>query len=56
MSNEKKSLYDSRRTFLANGKTYNYYDLKAIEEAGIANVSDLPYSVKVLLESLFASI
>ncbi|UTR10726.1 aconitate hydratase AcnA [Evansella sp. LMS18] len=52
MSNEKKSLYDSRRTFLANGKTYNYYDLKAIEEAGIANVSDLPYSVKVLLESL----
>ena len=33
-------------------KTYNYYRLAAIEEAGIANVSRLPYSIKVLLESV----
>ncbi|MCD8508483.1 MAG: aconitate hydratase AcnA [Bacillus sp. (in: Bacteria)] len=50
MSNE--NLYNSKRTFEANGKTYNYYDLKAIEEAGVANVSKLPYSIKVLLESV----
>ncbi|MDQ0257531.1 aconitate hydratase [Evansella vedderi] len=50
MSNE--NLYNSKRTFEANGKTYNYYDLKAIEEAGVGNVSRLPYSIKVLLESV----
>ena len=33
-------------------KTYNYYRLAAIEEAGIAKVSRLPYSIKVLLESV----
>ena len=47
-----KALYNSKRTFNANNKTYNFYDLKAIEEAGVATVSNLPYSIKVLLESL----
>src|SRR5699024_9406758 len=35
-----------------NGKTYNYYDLKAIEDAGFGEVSRLPFSVRVLLESV----
>ncbi|MFA9559692.1 aconitate hydratase AcnA [Evansella sp. AB-rgal1] len=52
MSNENQSLYNSKRTFQASGKTYNYYDLKAIEENGVGNVSKLPYSIKVLLESV----
>ncbi|WP_096435280.1 aconitate hydratase AcnA [Alteribacter populi] len=47
-----KTLYDSKKSFEANGKTYHYYDLKAIENAGVGNVSNLPYSVKVLLESV----
>ncbi len=46
------NLHNSRASFEVNGKTYNYYRLRAIEEAGIANVSRLPYSIKVLLESV----
>ncbi|SOC37274.1 aconitate hydratase AcnA [Ureibacillus acetophenoni] len=46
------NLHNSRSSFEVNGKTYNYYRLTAIEEAGIANVSRLPYSIKVLLESV----
>ena len=48
----KSNLHQSRASFEVNGKTYNYYRLKALEEAGIANVSRLPYSIKVLLESV----
>ena len=35
-----------------NGQSYTYYDLKAVEEQGITKVSNLPYSIRVLLESL----
>ncbi|MFS0687842.1 aconitate hydratase AcnA [Sporosarcina sp. 179-K 8C2 HS] len=48
----KSNLHNSRQSFELNGKTYNYYRLKALEEAGIANISKLPYSVRVLLESV----
>ncbi|MBD7944436.1 aconitate hydratase AcnA [Psychrobacillus sp. Sa2BUA9] len=48
----KDSLYNSRTSFTLNGKEYTYYRLAALEEAGIANVSRLPYSIKVLLESV----
>lgn len=46
------NLHNSRASFEVNGKTYNYYDLAAIEKAGVAKVSNLPYSIKVLLESV----
>lgn len=46
------NLHNSRASFDVNGKSYNYYRLAALEEAGIANVSRLPYSIKVLLESV----
>lgn len=46
------SLYNSRKQFELNGKTYNYYDINALTEAGVADVSKLPYSIKVLLESV----
>ena len=45
----KSNLHNSRASFELNGKEYNYYRLAALEEAGIANVSRLPYSIKVLL-------
>lgn len=48
----KSSLHNSRTSFELNGKTFNYYRLAALEEAGIAKVSRLPYSIKVLLESV----
>ncbi|MGE7931548.1 aconitate hydratase AcnA [Viridibacillus arvi] len=47
-----KNLHNSRASFEVNGKQYNFYRLAAIEEAGIAKVSRLPYSIKVLLESV----
>ncbi|WP_108669281.1 aconitate hydratase AcnA [Peribacillus acanthi] len=48
----KKDFFQARSSFEVNGKRYNYYRLSALEEAGIGNVSKLPYSIKVLLESV----
>ncbi|MBM7656053.1 aconitate hydratase AcnA [Neobacillus cucumis] len=48
----KNDVFNARSSFEANGKRYHYYRLAALEEAGIGNVSKLPYSVKVLLESV----
>lgn len=45
-------VFNARSSFSLDGKTINYYSLKALEDAGIGNVSNLPYSVKVLLESV----
>ena len=42
----------TRRELTVGDKTYAYYSLKAAEEAGLAGVSRLPVSMKVLLENL----
>lgn len=42
----------TRRTLEVNGKTYAYYALPAAQEAGVGDVSRLPFSMKVLLENL----
>ncbi len=49
---KEQNLYNSRSSFQVNGKEYNYYNLQAIEAAGVGKVSKLPYSIKVLLESV----
>src|SRR5690625_3251809 len=46
------SLFNSKKQFESNGKKYNYYDLKALEDAGVGKISRLPYSIRILLESL----
>ncbi|GEK35260.1 aconitate hydratase AcnA [Kurthia sibirica] len=46
------NLHNSRSSFDVNGKTYNFYRIGAIEEAGIANIKRLPYSIRILLESV----
>ncbi len=48
--NEKQDVYQSRDSFSANGKTYHYYKLDALKEFG--DIERLPYSIKVLLESV----
>jgi aconitate hydratase len=48
----KNDVFNARSSFEANGKRYHYYRLSALEEAGIGKVSKLPYSIKVLLESV----
>lgn len=52
----KNDVFQARDTFEVNGKKYYYYRLQALEEAGIGNVSRLPYSIKVLLESVLRQV
>jgi aconitate hydratase len=53
-SHVSKSLdsFNCRRTLTAAGTEYVYYDLLEAEKNGLAGVSRLPYSMKVLLENL----
>ncbi|HLR66238.1 aconitate hydratase AcnA [Virgibacillus alimentarius] len=44
--------FHAKKQFELNGKTYNYYHLKALEEGELGEVSRLPFSIRVLLESL----
>ncbi|RUT27676.1 aconitate hydratase AcnA [Paenibacillus zeisoli] len=43
--------YSAARSLDVGGKSYRYYDLQALEAKGFANVSKLPFSIKVLLEA-----
>ena len=42
----------TRRTLSVDGTEYDYYSLAAAEDAGLGDLSMLPYSLKVLLENL----
>src|SRR5690625_4330876 len=44
--------FQAKTQFELNGKTYHYYRLKALEEAGIGKLARLPFSIRVLLESV----
>ena len=44
--------FSCERTLTVRGGTYTYYDLKVAEENGLAGISALPKSMKVLLENL----
>ncbi|MYL42080.1 aconitate hydratase AcnA [Virgibacillus salexigens] len=48
----KSNSFNAKKQFDLNGKTYNYYQLKTLEEAGLGEIGRLPFSVRVLLESL----
>ncbi|MFC4323161.1 aconitate hydratase AcnA [Litchfieldia salsa] len=52
----KQDVFNARSSFSVNGKTYNYYSLQALEAAKVGNVSKLPYSIKVLLESVLRQV
>ncbi|WP_085992106.1 aconitate hydratase AcnA [Oceanobacillus senegalensis] len=47
-----KDTFKAKKQFDLNGKKYNYYDLKVLEEAGLGDVDRLPFSIRVLLESV----
>ncbi|ALJ36213.1 aconitate hydratase AcnA [Azospirillum brasilense] len=42
----------TRRSLSVGGKSYDYFSIKAAEDAGLGDLSRLPYSMKVLLENL----
>jgi len=43
--------FDVRSEIVINEKIYSYYRIKTLEENGLGNISQLPYSIKVLLEA-----
>jgi aconitate hydratase len=49
---ESPDSFNCRRTLEAGGRTYTYYSLVEAEKNGLAGVSRLPFSMKVLLENL----
>ena len=51
MTTAKDSL-GTRRTLQVGDRSYDYYSLEAAQEAGLGDISRLPYSLKVLLENL----
>jgi aconitate hydratase len=47
------NLFNSRQTFKpASGKEATYYSLPALEAAGVGNISRLPVSIRIVLESV----
>ena len=44
--------FKSRKTLSVGGKTYTYFSLPDAEKNGLAGISRLPFSMKVLLENL----
>ncbi|MCA9287722.1 MAG: aconitate hydratase, partial [Phycisphaerales bacterium] len=48
--------FKARATLKVNGTTYTYFRLAALEEAGLGKVSRLPYSVRVLVESVLRNL
>jgi len=35
-----------------DGTNYNYYDINLLEQKGIADISRLPFSIRILVENL----
>ena len=44
--------FKCRKSFKVGAKAYEYYALKTAERHGLAGISELPYSLKVVLENL----
>ena len=44
--------FGSRTALAVGGRTFQTYSLRALEQAGFADVTRLPYSMKILLENL----
>lgn len=42
----------AKKSFDLNDKSYNYYSLKTLVEKGFSKTENLPYSIRVLLESV----
>ncbi|KIL45308.1 aconitate hydratase AcnA [Jeotgalibacillus soli] len=47
-----QDFFQAKKSFELEGKRYHYYELKALEEKGLTKISKLPYSIRVLLESV----
>jgi aconitate hydratase len=50
------STFDTKTPLSVNNKTYHYYSIPALKQAGLKNLERLPYSLKVLLENLLRNL
>jgi aconitate hydratase len=48
----KSNSFGAASLLTAGGSQYRYYALRSLENAGVANISRIPYSIKILLENL----
>ena len=49
---ENSNSFGAASTLSVGGQQYKIYSLEALERAGVASVSRIPYSIKILLENL----
>lgn len=52
METKRVDSFKARQTLKVGNKTYDIFSLKAAEKAGVGDVKNLPYSLKVLMENL----
>ena len=52
MPESMRNLFNTLQTFEVDGRQVHYYSLPVLETQGIGNVSKLPVSIRILLESL----
>jgi aconitate hydratase len=55
VSQTRLDTFKTRRELKVGNKTYDYFSLKAAQAAGVGDVENLPYSLKVLMENLLRS-
>lgn len=52
MSDKRLDSFKTRRSLKVGSKSYDYFSLKEAQNAGLGDVDNLPYSLKVLMENL----
>lgn len=52
METKRVDSFKTRQTLKVGNKSYDIFSLKAAEKAGVGDVKNLPYSLKVLMENL----
>ena len=51
----KLNSFGAASTLTAGGRSYGYYSLESLEKRGLANMSRVPYSIRILIENLLRS-
>lgn len=51
-----KNPFNAKKSLSVGGKTYSYFALSALSDAKIGHVQKLPFSIKVLLESMLRNV
>ena len=51
-----QDVFSARRTLETNSGPVTFYDVNALEEQGIGQISRMPFSIKVMLESLLRNV